>query len=115
MNVEIPNIVRVFSPKTAIISVRRIDTFRTPKRVCSQFPFPRLGFSTSTGSGASRLAAPTRRQKDVDHIVDPLIVAEFAESSTTTFPFHAKYSSQAWEMGNGNNHILVCERCLIKE
>jgi hypothetical protein len=92
-----------------------LDTFRTPKRVCSQFPFPRLGFSPSTGSGASRLAAPTRRQKDVDHAVDPLIVTAFAASSTTAFPFHTKYSSQAWEMGTGNNPVSVCERCLFND
>jgi hypothetical protein len=76
-----------------------LDTFGTPKRVCSQFPFPRLGFSTSTGSGASRLAAPIRRHNDADWAVDPLIVAA---ASTTTLPFHAKYNSQAWEMGTGN-------------
>jgi hypothetical protein len=43
-----------------------------------------------------------------------LIVAAFAASSTTTFPFHAKYSSQAWEMGTGNNPVSVCERCLMQ-
>jgi hypothetical protein len=65
----------------------------------------------STGSGASRLDA-TRRQKDADRAVDPLIVAA---SSTTTFLFHAKYSSQAWEMGTGNKLFSVCERCLIPD
>jgi hypothetical protein len=77
-----------------VVQIR--TTFCTPKRVCSQFPFPRLGFGASTGSGASRLAAPTRRQNDADRAGSPLIVAA---SSTTTFLFHANYSSQAWEMG----------------
>jgi hypothetical protein len=86
-----------------------LDTFGTPKRVCSQFPFPRLGFSTSTGSGASRLAAPIRRHNDADWAVDPLIVAA---ASTTTLPFHAKYNSQAWEMGTGNKPFR-CQRCLL--
>jgi hypothetical protein len=98
---------------TKDIDMTVLDTFRTPKRVCSQFPFPRLGFSMSTGSGASQLATPTRRQKDVDHTVDPLIVAAFAASSTTTFPFHTKYSSQAWGMGTGNNPVSARERWLL--
>jgi hypothetical protein len=81
----------------------------------SLFPVPisQAWLRTSTGSGTSRLAAPTRRQKDVDHTVDPLIVTAFAASSITTFPFHTKYSSQAWEMGTGNNPVSVCERCLM--
>jgi hypothetical protein len=87
-----------------------LDTFGTPKRVCSQFPFPGLGSGKSTGSGASRLAAPIRRHNDADRAVDPLIVAA---ASTTTFPFHAKYNSQAWEMGTGNKLFSVCQRCLF--
>jgi hypothetical protein len=91
-------------------SSRTIDTFYTPKRVCSQFLFPRLGSGTSTGSGASQLAATIRRHNDADRAVDPLIVAA---ASTTTFPIHAKYNSQAWEMGTGNKPFSVCKRCLI--
>jgi hypothetical protein len=38
-------------------------------------PFPKLGFSASTGSGACRLAAPTRRQNDADRAGSALIAA----------------------------------------
>jgi hypothetical protein len=95
---------------SVIITLAGLDTFGTPKRVCSQFPFPRLGFGTCTGSGASRLTAPIRRHHDADRAVNPLIVAA---ASTTTFPFHAKYNSQAWEMGTENKPFSVCQRCLL--
>jgi hypothetical protein len=76
----------------------KLDTFGTPKRVCFQFAFPRLGFGTSTGLVPPMLLL---QSEDIMMLIELLILSLSLQLQQPPFPFMLSTTAKSgkWELG----------------